>query len=61
MEELQGLLERMEAESSALKDKMAADQAALLQLKADGGEAGADERRLKRRKEGKTQICNHFC
>ncbi|CAG10842.1 unnamed protein product [Tetraodon nigroviridis] len=45
VEELQGLLERMEAESSALKDKMAADQAALLQLKADGGEAGADERR----------------
>lgn len=45
MEELQRLLERTEAESGALKDKMAADEAALLKLKADGEKAGGDERR----------------
>lgn len=45
VEELQRLLERMEAESSALNHKMAADEAALLQLKADGEKAGDSERR----------------
>lgn len=45
VEELQRLLERMEAESSALKDKMVADEVALLQLKADGEKAGGNERR----------------
>lgn len=45
VEELQGLLERMAAESGALKDKMAADKVALLQLKADGEGARSDDRR----------------
>lgn len=45
MEELRRLLERMEAESSVLKDKMAAGEAELLQLKAEGRKTGGDERR----------------
>lgn len=45
VEDLQRLLGRMEAESSALKDKMVADEVALLQLKADGENAGGSERR----------------
>lgn len=45
VEELQRLLERMEAESSALKDKMVANEVELLQLQAAGEKAGGNERR----------------
>lgn len=45
MEELQKLLGNMEIENSILKDKMAAGQAELLQLKAGGEEAGEKEQR----------------
>lgn len=45
VEELQRLLARMEVESCSLKDKMVADEAELLQLKAGGQKSGADERR----------------
>lgn len=45
VEELQSLLERMEVESSVLKDKMVADEAELLRLKADGQQTGGDEQR----------------
>lgn len=45
MEELQRLLESMEMESGMLKDKMAAGEAELLQLKADREESGGSEQR----------------
>lgn len=45
MEELQRLLARMEVESSALRDKMVADEAELLQLRAGGQKAGGGEQR----------------
>lgn len=45
VEELQRLLARMEVESSVLKDKMVADEAELLQLRAGGQKAGGGERR----------------
>lgn len=45
VEELQRLLARMEVESSVLKNKMVADEAELLQLKAGGERAGGDGRR----------------
>ncbi|XP_029700970.1 tuftelin 1b isoform X1 [Takifugu rubripes] len=45
VEELQRLLARMEVESSVLKEKMVADEAELLQLKAGGQKTGGDERR----------------
>lgn len=45
VEELQKLLGNMEIENSILKDKMAAGQAELLQLKAGGEEAGEKEQR----------------
>lgn len=40
VEELQRLLESMKIESSILKEKMAAGEAELLQLKADRGDRG---------------------
>lgn len=45
VEELQRLLEKMEVESSVLRGKMVADEAELLQLKADGERGGGEERR----------------
>lgn len=45
VEELRRLLESMEIESGILKDKMAAGEAELLQLKADREESGEDEQR----------------
>nr|XP_046273059.1 tuftelin 1b [Scatophagus argus] len=45
VEELQRLLESMEIESGVLKDKMAAGEAELLQLKANREEKGGDEQR----------------
>ncbi|XP_054619464.1 tuftelin 1b [Dunckerocampus dactyliophorus] len=43
VEELQRLLANMEAESGDLQDKMAADEAELLRLKADKGEGGEEK------------------
>lgn len=45
MEELQKLLESMQAESGVLKDKMAAGEAELRQLKSDGEGSGGNEER----------------
>lgn len=45
VEELQRLLESMQAESGVLKDKMAAGEAELLQLKSDGEGSGGNEQR----------------
>lgn len=45
VEELQKLLGNMEIENGILKDKMAAGEAELLQLKAGGEEAGEKEQR----------------
>lgn len=45
VETLQRLLESMETESGTLKDKMAAGEAELLQLKADREERGGNEQR----------------
>lgn len=45
VEELQRLLENMEVKSSLLKDQMAAGEAELRQLKANGEEGGESEQR----------------
>lgn len=45
VETLQRLLESMEIESGTLKDKMAAGEAELLQLKADKEGSGGNEQR----------------
>lgn len=45
VEELRRLLENMEAKSSLLKDQMAAGEAELRQLKANGEEGGESEQR----------------
>ena len=45
MEELQRLLGSMEIESGVLKDKMAAGEAELLQLRADSEEGAENEQR----------------
>lgn len=45
VEELQKLLGNMEIENGILKEKMAAGEAELLQLKASGKEAGEKEQR----------------
>lgn len=49
VEELQRLLESMKIESSVLKEKMAAGEAELLQLKADREDRGEDDQRWEKK------------